>query len=212
MRSKREGRTFTEQARRQQIVEHAIEVIAAHGFGQASIARIAEQVGVAKSVVLYHFATKDELVGAIVAHVMTGGVTAMVPALVAEPTAAGKLAAYIRANCAYLDAHRTESVAMFEITTSFRTADGLRLDQAAARSVEADPPPGDAALLDPLHIFELGVGNGEFADLSPPFMKNALRAALDGAVSELARDPQYDVVGYGEQLVAVFDRATRRTA
>ena len=40
-------------------------------------------------------------------------------------------------------------------------------------------------------------------------MKNALRAALDGAVWELVRDPDYDVIGYGEELVRVFDLATR---
>jgi AcrR family transcriptional regulator len=205
-----EKRTFTEQARRRQIVDCAVAVIAELGFGRASIARIADRVGVAKSVVLYHFATKDDLVTAIVEHVMVGGAQVMVPAMRAEQTAAGKLAAYIRANCAYLDAHRTESVAMFEILTGFRTGDGLRLDQAAARSVADEPPQGDMALLDPAHIFEDGISRGEFAALSPPYMKNAVRAAIDGAVSELARDIDYDVISYGEQLVTIFDRATRR--
>jgi hypothetical protein len=105
-----------------------------------------------------------------------------------------------------------ESVALFEIMTSFRTADGLRLDQAAARSVAMEPPQGDMAVLDPLRIFEQGVSNGEFDAVSPLFMKNALRAALDGAVSEIARDDSYDVIGYGEQLVTIFSRATRRTS
>lgn len=88
----------------------------------------------------------------------------------------GKLAAYIRANCINIDRHRTESVAMFEIMTSFRTTDGLRLDQAAERSVTDNPLQGDAALLDRIHIFDSGLQRGEFPELSPPFMKNALRA------------------------------------
>lgn len=205
-------RTFTEQARRRQIVECAIEVIAARGFAQASIARIAQRAGVAKSVVLYHFASKDDLVAAIVAQVMAEGARSIAPAVSAEAGAAGRLAAYIRANCAYLDAHRTASVAMVEIMTGFRTADGLRLDQAAARSAGARPPSGDMALLDPVHIFELGVDSGEFGELSPAHMKNALRGALDGAVAEIARDESYDVIGYGEVLVTVFERATRRTS
>jgi AcrR family transcriptional regulator len=206
------GQTFTEQARRRQIVDCAIEVIAELGFVRASVARIAERVGVAKSVVLYHFATKDDLVGAIVERVMASGARVMVPAVLAEQTPAGKLAAYIRSNCAYIDTHRTESVAMFEILTSFRTSDGLRLDQAVARSVAAEPSQGEMALLDPFHIFEEGMNRGEFAAAPPLFMKNALRAAIDGAVSELARDIGYDVIGYGEQLVTIFDRATRRAS
>lgn len=211
MRSKTGERTFTEQARQGQIVQCAIEVIAEQGFSQASIARIAQRAGVAKSVVLYHFASKDDLVAAIVAQVMAEGAQAITPAVRAEAAAAGKLVAYIRANCAYLDAHRTASVAMFEIMTGFRTADGLRLDQAAARSAGTQPPSGDMASLDPVHIFELGVDRGEFGEMSPRHMKNALRGALDGAVAEIARDESYDVIGYGEVLVAVFERATRRT-
>ena len=40
-------------------------------------------------------------------------------------------------------------------------------------------------------------------------MKNALRATLDGAVWEIARDPDYDVLGYGEELITMFALATK---
>ncbi|MFN6554220.1 hypothetical protein ACP6C7_14365 [Mycolicibacterium septicum] len=95
---------------------------------------------------------------------------------------------------------------MVEILTGYRSPDGLRLDQAAAAA-----PPKDAGLtaLDPESIFGDGLSSGQFRTLSPRFMKNALRAALDGAVWELVRDPDYDVIGYGEELVRVFDLATR---
>lgn len=185
-------------------------MIAELGYPQTSIAKIAERIGVAKSVVLYHFKTKDALIAAIVEDVMTSAATTMAPLLVAESTASGKLAAYIRANVAVLDAHRVRSVAMFEIVAGYRSADGRRFGQVAADVVQAEPPQGELALLDPLAIFELGVHTGEFRSLSPIFMRNALRAALDGTVSEVARNLDYDVVGYGEELVTVFDLATRR--
>ncbi|MCL2393957.1 MAG: TetR family transcriptional regulator, partial [Acidimicrobiaceae bacterium] len=202
-----EGETFTEQARRRQIVDAAIELIAEQGYVGASVGKIAMRSGVVKSAVLYYFAGKDALVAAIVMRVMGDAATALAPAVLAETTALGKVAAYIRANCAFVDSHRTASVAMFEIMTSFRTDDGLRLDQAAQRSVQQEPPGGDIALLDPESILEEGVRSGELAPIDPRFTKNALRAALDGAVFELARDPSYDVVGYGEQLVALFTTA-----
>lgn len=205
MRSRAEP-TFVEQARRRQILDGAIDLIAEQGFVNASIARIARRVGVAKSAVLYYFAAKDDLVGAIVQRVMAEAAEAMVPAVRAEPSATGRLSAYVRANCAFLDTHRTEAVALFEIMTSFRTGDGLRLDQAAARSVEAQPPSPELALLDPEQIIEEGVGTGEFSGVSPLFVKNVIRSALDGAVSEIARDASYDVVGYGEQLITIVGR------
>ena len=99
---------------------------------------------------------------------------------------------------------------MFEILTSFRTADGLRLDQAIARSVAVKSPPSEMALLDPRHIVEEGVRMGEFSGAIPLFVGNAIRGALDGAVSEIARNASYDVLGYGEQLVTIFDRAWQR--
>ena len=131
------------------------------------------------------------------------------PAVAAEGTAADKLSAYIRANAAFIAGHRTAAIAMLEIVTSYRSEDGLRLDQAAAKSVQENPQIGDLALLDPLTILTDGVRSGEFRTLSAVFVKNALRAALDGAVWEIARDPDYDVLGYGEQLVTVFELATR---
>src|SRR5580693_7433483 len=68
--------TFTERARRGQIVECAIELIAERGYGDTSIAKIAERAGIAKSVVLYHFVSKEELVGAVVTQVSGVAATA----------------------------------------------------------------------------------------------------------------------------------------
>jgi AcrR family transcriptional regulator len=203
------GPTFTERARRDQIVAAALEIIAAGGYGQASVAKIADHIGIAKSVVLYHFTTKSDIIEAAVATVMTQAASAIVSAVRTEHTAAGKLAAYIRANAAFIAANRIPAVAMLDIVTSYRSSDGLRFDQAAAKPAGDDPPTGDLALLDPAAIFADGVRSGEFRPLSVTFMKNALRAALDGAVWEAARDPDYDVVAYGEELVTVFELATR---
>lgn len=207
MRSER-TKTFTEQARRRQIVEGALEVIAEQGYPQASLARIAEHIGVSKSVVLYHFTNKLEVVDAVFTEIFARGVAMIVPAVVAETTAAAKLSAYIRANVAFIAANRSAAVAMLELTSGYRDADGLRLDQAAAKAVQEHPPTGDLAALDPLTIFEAGLKSGEFRDLSPLFMKNILRGALDSAAQEYARDPDYDVIGHGEELVAIFDKAT----
>ncbi|MGA9830159.1 MAG: TetR family transcriptional regulator, partial [Trebonia sp.] len=48
----RKARTFIETARRAQIMAAAIDTIAELGFGQASLARIAERAGTSKGVIL----------------------------------------------------------------------------------------------------------------------------------------------------------------
>lgn len=199
------GRTFTEDARRTQIIDCAVALIAEVGYPQASLAKIAERAGIAKSAVLYYFRTKDDLVGALVEKVFGASATVMVPRIAAAQSATDKLAAYVDANGEFLDMNRLPAIALFEVSTSYRTADGLRLDRAAARSVADDGVPEELALLDPEAIFSLGISTGEFrSDLGARDAKNALRGALDAAVAELSRDPGFDVVGYVAAVKRLF--------
>lgn len=58
-----QARTFTESARRAQIVTAAIEVIAEVGYAKASFSRIAKQAALSSTgMISYHFAGKDDLV------------------------------------------------------------------------------------------------------------------------------------------------------
>jgi AcrR family transcriptional regulator len=203
------GQTFVERARRAQIVECAIELVAEVGYGQASVSKIAERAGVAKSVVLYYFAGKEELVHTLVMEIFLASVPVMVPAIVAEPTAAGKLRAYIRSNGEFIHTHRQHALAMLDIWMSYRSASGQRLDEVMAESTAQQPPQGDLALLDPAAILELGQRTGEFRDFPAQPMAIAVRQAIDGAVIQSSRDPGFDVLGYCEELVTIFDLATK---
>ena len=71
--------TFTEEARRAQIIGCAIEVLAELGYAQASYARIAERAGTSKSVISYHFAGKDELLEQVVQSVYAEAARYMIP-------------------------------------------------------------------------------------------------------------------------------------
>lgn len=57
--------TFTEQARREQIVAAAIAVLARDGYAKTTFARIADQAGISPGLITYHFGTRDELFTAI---------------------------------------------------------------------------------------------------------------------------------------------------
>jgi TetR/AcrR family fatty acid metabolism transcriptional regulator len=203
------GRTFTEQARRAQLVGCAIELIAEVGYGQASLSKIAERAGVAKSVVLYHFAGKEELLNTLVMEIFLSSVPYMVPPVRAEHTARGKLAAYIRTNGRFIDENRTAALAMYEMFIGYRSPEGKRLDRVMAESVAANPPEGELAELDPAGIFELGRRTGEFRAFPIDAMVMALRQSIDGAVMFLVRDKEFDVIGYCEELVTIFDTATK---
>lgn len=204
-----DGQTFTERARRAQIVTCAIELVAEIGYPQTSISKIAERAGVAKSAVLYYFAGKDELVNTLVMEIFLASVPVMVPAIEAEQTAAGKLRAYIRSNGEFIHTYRHHALAMLDLWTSYRSPTGQRLDQMMAESTANQPPQGDLATLDPAAILELGQQTGEFRTFSVRPMAIAIRQAIDGAVLQSSLDAGFDVSGYCEELVTIFDLATR---
>jgi TetR/AcrR family fatty acid metabolism transcriptional regulator len=193
-------RTFIETARRAQIVAAAIATIAELGYGQASLARIAETAGTSKGVIIYHFGGKDELIREVIAEVVAGGVAYMEPLIEAEPTGAGKLRAYIESNLAFMRENRSRMVALVEIALNARAADGSRLYDLAVQDA------GAAALQQLLAYFQ---GTGEFrAGFDPHVMAMAIRAAVNAVPAQLAQDPALDVGHHARELADLFRRAT----
>jgi AcrR family transcriptional regulator len=195
------GRTFIETARRAQIVAAAIDTIAELGYGQASLARIAETAGTSKGVIIYHFGSKDDLIREIVAELSAKGRAYLGPRLEAEPTGAGMLRAYIESNMAFIRENRNHVLAIVEIVFNGRGADGRPLYDPAIRREGAE------ALRQLLAHFQ---GTGEFrADFDPDVIAMAIRAALDAVPPRLARDPDLDIGRYGRELADLFGAAVR---
>jgi len=197
-----EERTFTETARRAQIVAAAVETIAEVGYAQASLARIAERIGVSKGVISYHFARKEDLVQEVITDVLAKAAAYMRPRLEAESAPAGRLRAAIESNIAFMGEYRAHMVALFEIVVNTRGE--VRSPQpAVARVIDG----GVAALRD---LLAAGQAAGEFrADFDPLVMATAIRAVIDAVPRRLAADPGFDVGHYGQEIADIFDLATR---
>ncbi len=199
-----EQRTFTEVARRQQIVGAAIDTIAEVGYSQASLARIAARIGISKGVISYHFAGKDDLIRQVVIDVVEAGRAYILPRVFAESTGPAMLRAYIESNLAFMREHRNYMVAVVEIlrnggvtTDGERRVDGREVDVAAHLLREQL-----ARLQD----------EGELrSDFDPGVMAVAIRAAIDVVPHRLAREPDFDIDNYAREIAAIFDRATRPT-
>jgi AcrR family transcriptional regulator len=195
--------TFTQSARRAQIVAAAIEVIAEIGWAQASIRKIADRVGVAMSAVLYHFGSKDNLVDAIIEEMYRSALAVVVPALDAERTATAKLAGYIRANIAYFDSHRLQLSALAQLGAGYQPADGRRFEELGM----TDDLRVELTALDPAAILIAGQQDCEFGEFPASSMAVALRGAVNAAVEKILREPDFDARAYAEDLVTLFQRA-----
>ena len=194
------GRTFTETARRAQIMAAAIDTIAEVGYGQASLARIAERAATSKGVICYHFEGKDELVRAVVSELVARGAAYMRPRIEAESAGAATLQAYIESNLAFLHDNRNHVVATVEIVMNARAADGGRLFTTGPGAV------GTAGLSELLSGFQ---ASGEFRpDFDPLVLAMAIRAAIDNVALQLVGRPDLDVRHHARELADLFVHAT----
>nr|AEA72264.1 putative TetR/AcrR family transcriptional regulator [uncultured bacterium] len=192
--------SFTEAARRAQIVDCAIAVLAEFGYSRASLARIAERAGVSKSAIPYYFGGKDELMRQVVIDVYTKGAQFIIPCIQAESTARGMLRASIEANIEYIAEHREAIVAATEVISNLRKPDGTLYFDAAADEVNVEGI---------VWILNNGQKDGEFREFDTRVLAMTIRAAIDRAAQHLATGREPDWKTYADELTAAFDRATR---
>ncbi|TDD43977.1 TetR/AcrR family transcriptional regulator, partial [Kribbella antibiotica] len=171
--------TFTEQARRAQLIDVTVELVAEHGYPGTSLARIAERAGITKAAVLYHFPSKNALVEAAQNHVLTAIVTEVGTAVdAAEPADAP--AAYIRSMIGHLRTNPRHTRMLIEALTA-AGQDARTAERSAARwtplanlIATARAAQGRTAPID-LRTVALVIGGG-----------------LDAIVAESLTDPTYD--------------------
>jgi len=193
------GRTFTETARRAQIVRAAIATIAELGYRNASFAQIAKRAGLSSTgLISYHFEGREELIQQVVEEVV-GAIGAHMAAAMADcGSATEALRTYIVANVEFIGAHREEMKALLEIFLN--------------GGFECDPATEQQVLSHVRDILRSGQESGEFRRFDPVVMATLIQRAVDGLPFLLAADPRLDVRSYGTEVATVFQLATKAEA
>lgn len=198
------GRTFTESARRAQIVAAAIEVIAEVGYAKATFARIARHAGLSSTgMISYHFAGKDDLMREVVVEVMRVAEAYMRPRIEAESDWSARLRAHIESNLGLLVAHPKHLPALIEVLTNLR-GDSAGLGEFVGVTEEMNRVLAER--------MREGQRVGAFREFDADVMVHAMRGAIDEVIGRAAREPGLDVTACGRELAEIFDRATRSTA
>lgn len=189
------SRSFISTTRRAQILDATIEVIADEGFARASFGRIAERAGLSSTrLISYHFAGKDELVGAVVEHVVREIGEFVGARVLAESTASGRLRAYVEAVVTFADEHRAEMRALLQVVMSGAWSDGTA-------------GPSDTSHLE--KILLAGQREGEMRAFDVRVVASTVQRAVEGVPFQLMSEPDLDCAAYAAELVDLFDRATR---
>lgn len=195
------GRTFTEKARRAQIINCAIEAICELGHAGASLAEIARRAGVSKGVVSYYFAGKEDLLGNVIVGVYARAGAAIQEAIKAESHPGRALRAYIEANLDFLEDNPRDIAAVMDIAANARRRDGTL----------TFAPDGDDPVLAHLEqILRGGQDDGTLVEFNPRSLAILIRGAIDTAAGRLVKDPDFDFAAYRDQLVAIAESITAR--
>lgn len=174
-----EKESFIEAARRKQIVNVAIDTIAMKGFAQASLAQIAEQVGISKGVISYHFNGKDELVQQVISTLLAVSNAYIKARVEAQANAEARLRAYVEASFEFMRANRNNFVALVDLWGSFGSADEKRIFNSRAyepcrRHLEK--------------LVREGQKTGEFRQFAPKAMATTIQGAIDGVMLQWVFD------------------------
>lgn len=193
------GRTLIQQVRRDRIISAAISCLATVGWHGTTLDAIAREAGISRGLISYHFAGRDDLYSAVLesvaSDVFAAGAAEMQPGIDAAQTAEDKLRAYIIGNLHFVAAHRREMTALNELMPNLRSEDGT-----SRFGPDAEEPIIAGTSL----LFEFGVSTGEFRPVNSRLLALALRQCIDGAARRVVADEDFDVDGYGAELVTLF--------
>jgi AcrR family transcriptional regulator len=189
-------RSVTSRARRSQIIAATVEVIAEVGYAQASFARIADRAGLSSTrLISYHFAGRDELMSSVAEEVISAIGAYMTSRLADVRSAPARLAGYIEGVVEFIASNRSRMKALTDIFL------------AGALNYDAER---DETVVSPLEaILRQGQAEGDFRDFDPRVMAVVVQRAVDGLPFLLESGPDLDCAAYANELVTLFDLATR---
>ncbi|MER5303314.1 TetR/AcrR family transcriptional regulator [Streptomyces lasiicapitis] len=183
--------TFTEQARRRQLIECTIDLISTKGHPGTSLSAIAEQAGLSKAAVLYHFSSKDNLTRATLDHVI-GEFTAYVAERVAAATdPRDAVIAYVRAMIGYQQAHRRH----------VRVITEMLLDDHGGTRLKTPGSHDTAGRMQSLaDLLTAGQQARCFRPFDPVAVSLAVGGAIDGVISHWLTHPELDLDAAADEL------------
>ncbi|GGZ87685.1 TetR/AcrR family transcriptional regulator [Streptomyces echinoruber] len=195
------SRTFTQQARRAQIVQAAIETVAEVGYSHASLQRIARHAGLSSTgMISYHFAGKPELITEVVDTIFRTLRETVAQHVGRETTYRGKLGAYIRSHVDFIARRPQYTLALMDLVATLRhdRIEGLEDLKERALSV--------AELVD---LLDGGRRAGEFGCFDSVTVALTIRGAIHSLLCHRMLDVNLDLDRCGRELVAAVDRCTQ---
>lgn len=197
-----EGRqSFIAEARREQIIKAAIEVLGEVGYVNASLSQIAKKAKISTALISYHFTGKEDLMNNTLMYLTELEWSYISDKVGLKPTPSEKLAAFIEASLDYQATHRLNNLALIEIVFNARTPDHIPYYK-----LEDDEEDLIFNLLQEILLH--GQKAKEFGDFNPQVASTVIKGAL--SESMLSSHKKMDSMKYNQELAEMIMKMVRR--
>jgi AcrR family transcriptional regulator len=178
---KRTKPTFTEQARRKQILEASAETFSTRGYDATSLDDIARAVGVSRGVIFYYFDGKSEIGEQAVRQCLRLYGNYVRERVAAKSTAREQLLEFVDACLDYLDIHRKDYLLYVDLIGCFGNA-----EEKYSISVSANRNTRDWLV----GIIKQGQKDGDIARLPVTTLADVIQGIVDGMMELSALEPE----------------------
>ncbi|UTE72164.1 TetR family transcriptional regulator [Rossellomorea marisflavi] len=180
-------------ARKEQIILAAIEVLRDYGYVNTSLSKIASKAKTSTGLISYHFSGKEELMNSTLLYLVEEEKRYILDEVEKEQTYLGKLMAFIEAGIAYRGTKRENTTALLEIVFNVRTPDNVPYFR-----MEMNPEEELNLLLEEI-LFE-GQKTGEFSSTDHKVVAMIIRGAISLSMSLPQDEEDVRFEGYSEKV------------
>ncbi|TVX92487.1 TetR/AcrR family transcriptional regulator [Paenibacillus agilis] len=200
--SKPEGKqSFIAAARREQIIEAAVQTLDDIGYVNASLAKIAKRAGISTALISYHFSDKNDLMNHLIIKLVERYTSYILERVNQRHTSEEKLEAYIASSLAYQVTHPAHQNALIEIFFNARTPEQVPYYKLGAEEDELMSTLRD--------ILREGQQQGVFGTFHISVMANVVQ----GSIAEYMLSPStksVDLETYSSELISIVQQATKK--
>lgn len=117
--------SFITEARREQIIKAAVEVLREVGYVSTSLSKIAKKANISTGLISYHFSGKEDLMNNTLMYLVEQEWLFINARVSQKQASTEKLKAFIETSLAYQVINRTNNIALIEIVFNARTPDHI---------------------------------------------------------------------------------------
>ncbi|PDY44683.1 TetR/AcrR family transcriptional regulator [Bacillus pseudomycoides] len=184
--------SFIAEARKEQIIKAAIEVLREIGYVSASLAKIAKKANISTGLISYHFSGKEDLMNNTLMYLVEQEWSFINERVSQKQISTEKLTAFIEASLAYQVTNPANNIALIEIVFNARTP-----EHTPYYLIEDEEEDLKNSLLQ--EILRQGQESKEFRD----FHIQVITSVIQGAISEslLSSQNKLSLEEYSEKLI-----------